>query len=57
MKQALDKAHIIKPELMSIEEYLASNIIGSPTDCLEKIEQYLELGVIYFTINGFTKIT
>lgn len=56
-KQALHKAHTIKPQLLSIEEYLASNIVGSPTDCLEQIEQYLKLDVTYFTINGFTKIT
>jgi alkanesulfonate monooxygenase SsuD/methylene tetrahydromethanopterin reductase-like flavin-dependent oxidoreductase (luciferase family) len=57
MNQALRKAHNIKPQSMLLTDYISSNIIGSPKDCLEKIENYQKLGVTYFTINGFTKIT
>jgi alkanesulfonate monooxygenase SsuD/methylene tetrahydromethanopterin reductase-like flavin-dependent oxidoreductase (luciferase family) len=57
MNQALRKAHTIKPQSMSLADYISSNIVGSPDDCLEKMENYLELGVTYFTINGFSKIS
>lgn len=56
-KEALKKkVQIIKPKHISLGDYVRANIVGTPEVCLRKVEEYLGLGVTYFTINGFSKI-
>ncbi len=51
------KIQEIKPKGEPLEDYVQANIVGTPEECLKKVEEYKILGVTYFTINGFTKIT
>lgn len=37
-----------KSKIMSLEDYIKRSIIGTPDECIMKIEQYIELGVTYF---------
>jgi alkanesulfonate monooxygenase SsuD/methylene tetrahydromethanopterin reductase-like flavin-dependent oxidoreductase (luciferase family) len=54
-KEALEKKiQMIKPKHMALEDYLQANIVGTPEACLRKVEEYLDLGVTYFTIGGFS---
>ena len=56
-KEALKKkVQIIKPKHISLGDYVWANIVGTPEVCLRKVEEYLGLGVTYFTLNGFSKI-
>ena len=55
--ELMRKIELIKPKGISLEDYKKVNLIGTPEECLNKIEEYMGLGVTYFTISGFTKIT
>lgn len=46
-----------KPEAMPFNDFADSNIVGTPDECLRKVQKYLDLGVDYFTISGFSKTT
>jgi F420-dependent oxidoreductase-like protein len=54
-KEALaKKTQRIKPKRMPLGDYVRANIVGTPEVCLRKVEEYLSLGVTYFTISGFS---
>jgi alkanesulfonate monooxygenase SsuD/methylene tetrahydromethanopterin reductase-like flavin-dependent oxidoreductase (luciferase family) len=56
-KEALaKKIQMIKPKRMALEDYVRANIVGTPEACLRKVQEYLGLGVTYFTIGGFSKL-
>jgi len=46
-----------KPTNVSFEDHFRSNIIGSPEECLNKIKEYAKIGVTYFIISGFSRIS
>jgi F420-dependent oxidoreductase-like protein len=50
------KIQQIKPPDTPVEDYVEANIVGTPEDCVKKMEAYTKLGVTYFTISGFSKI-
>jgi F420-dependent oxidoreductase-like protein len=60
---AMDKDYLtrkigqVKPEALPLKDFVDSNIVGTPDECLRKVQQYLDLGVDYFTISGFSKLT
>ncbi len=45
-----------KPAHMSSEVYIERNIVGTPYECLEKIQKFLELDVTYFVLSIKTLI-
>ncbi len=46
----------IKPPSLALKDYVQANIVGTPEDCLRKVEEYMSVGVTYFTINGFSRL-
>lgn len=50
------KIQKIKPNDMPLREYVERNIVGTPEECLRKMEEYMSIGVTYFTINGCSNI-
>lgn len=50
------KIQAIMPKGMLLADYVEANIVGTPEECLKKVEEYMGLGVTYFTVNGFSKI-
>jgi alkanesulfonate monooxygenase SsuD/methylene tetrahydromethanopterin reductase-like flavin-dependent oxidoreductase (luciferase family) len=50
------KIQIIKPKNMSLEEFVQRNIVGFPEECLKKVEEFVDMGVTYFTISGSSRI-
>lgn len=48
------KIQRIKPQRLAMGDYVRANIVGTPEACLRKVEEYLSLGVTYFTIGGFS---
>lgn len=59
--EVLDKASRFKPPQVPMEEYLANHIVGTPEECISKIEHYAKLGVTHFlasmrTLDGDQKL-
>jgi F420-dependent oxidoreductase-like protein len=50
------KIPLIKPKPMALGDYVQANIVGTPETCLQKVKEYRDLGVTYFTISGFSKL-
>lgn len=46
-----------KPDMVSSEDYIEANIVGTPAQCAEKIQEYLDLGIDHFVIAGYSKLT
>lgn len=45
------KVETFKPENLSIEDYSARSIIGTPEECITRISEYHQLGVTYFMLS------
>jgi alkanesulfonate monooxygenase SsuD/methylene tetrahydromethanopterin reductase-like flavin-dependent oxidoreductase (luciferase family) len=50
------KIHAVKPENVSPEDYAKSNIVGTPEQCINRIEEYSDLGITYFIFSGFSRL-
>ena len=55
--EASTKAHSVKPTAMTEDDFESRQIIGTPSQCVRKIEEYASLGVEYITIHGTSKMS
>lgn len=46
-----DKLEKLKLQRFTTEQYLDKHIVGTPEECISKIQAYIELGVTYFTVS------
>ena len=49
-KEAIEKALKCVPEGTSLEEFMQTNFVGTPEECIKQLEQYVNLGVTYFML-------
>jgi alkanesulfonate monooxygenase SsuD/methylene tetrahydromethanopterin reductase-like flavin-dependent oxidoreductase (luciferase family) len=49
-KELTEKINRLKPSNMSIEDFKKTSLIGTPEECIERLQIYLDLGVTYFML-------
>ena len=49
-RELIEKTSQLKPSNVSLEDFKKTSLVGTPDECVQQLQVYVDLGVTYFML-------